>query len=379
MLDEDRIGDLVVQWGQAWEQGRELSVDELCKGNPELKSEVADRIQSVKDMSWLNESDDEDDDLLSLPDFATVISDADETKIPAVTLSIEEFTQAVIDSGLMTSEEIEAIRQRSESKDTQELARLLLREKKLTTYQAKRICDGNTKGLVFGNYIILDEIGAGGMGQVFKARHQRMKRVVALKVLPEHAVNSPTALERFHREVEAAAKLEHPNIVTAYDADESDGTHFLVMQYVDGKDLATLVQRQGRLSVARALDCILQAAKGLEFAHGEGVVHRDIKPANLLIDKKGCVKVLDMGLALLETSNGNGSYAATQAHLTQDGTVMGTVDYTCERRLKMPALGRLKRLAPDLLFLIVIWLSGPQDPSQVLRGRSSLNSLGFTS
>lgn len=327
MLDDDRIGDLVVQWGQAWEQGRELSVDELCQDDPELKDEVADRIQSAKDMSWLNEPDYEDDDFLSLPDFDTVMKHADETQLPAVTLSIDEFTKAIADSGLMSGEEVEEFQQRSSAKDAQELARLLIREKKLTTYQAQQICEGNTKGMVLGNYVILGKIGEGGMGQVFKARHRRMKRVVALKVLPEHAVDSPTAAERFHREVEAAAKLEHPNIVIAHDADESDGTHFLVMQYVEGQDLATLVQRRGRLSVAKAVDCILQAAKGLEFAHGEGVIHRDIKPANLLIDSKGCVKVLDMGLALLDASNGDGSYAATQAHLTQDGTVMGTVDY----------------------------------------------------
>lgn len=328
-MSDDHLYDLVIQWDQRRQLGEEVSPEDLCADQPELLDELKSCISDVQMTDWAFEPDDDedDDDFLSLPDFDTIMKNADETQLPAVTLSIEEFTTAIADSGLMTGKEVEEIQQRSAAKDAQELARLLIREKKLTTYQATQICEGNTKGMVLGNYVILGKIGAGGMGQVFKARHRRMKRVVALKVLPEHAVNSPTAVERFHREVEAAAKLEHPNIVIAHDADESDGTHFLVMQYVDGQDLATLVQRQGRLSVSKAVNCILQAAKGLEFAHGEGVIHRDIKPANLLIDKKGCVKVLDMGLALLETSNGEGDFAATQAHLTQDGSVMGTVDY----------------------------------------------------
>src|SRR5262249_42908893 len=142
----------------------------------------------------------------------------------------------------------------------------------------------------------LDEIGAGGMGRVYRARHRTMKRVVAVKLLAPDLVRG-SALPRFQREVEAMARLEHPNIVIAHDAAEAGGRHFLVMQHIDGEDLPRLVTRRGPLTPGQALGCLLQAARGLEYAHGRGIVYRDIKPSNLMVDRSGTVKILDLGLA----------------------------------------------------------------------------------
>lgn len=242
-------------------------------------------------------------------------------------LSRELFIERVISTGVLSAGELQAwiasIPADSQPADGEQLARELVRQNKLTRYQAEQIYIGKGTGLTFGNYLILDKLGQGGMGMVLKAEHQRMKRVVALKVLSPDAVKTPDAVRRFEREVQAAAKLEHPNIVTAYDADQANKTTFLVMQFVDGSDLAAIVKKSGPMAVDRAVDCVLQAARGLEFAHQRGVIHRDIKPHNLLLGKDGVVKILDMGLARIEEPAGT-SHEAT---LTGTGTVMGTIDY----------------------------------------------------
>jgi WD40 repeat protein/tRNA A-37 threonylcarbamoyl transferase component Bud32 len=170
-------------------------------------------------------------------------------------------------------------------------------------------------------YRILEFLGAGGMGTVFKAEHRLMERVVALKIIRKDLMDRPAALERFPQEVRAAARLVHPHIVTAYDADQAGNVHFLVMEYVEGKSLDRLLGQSAPLPVDQACDWIRQAALGLHHAWEQGMVHRDIKPGNLLLTPAGQIKILDFGLARFANE------AVSAAGLTPEGSMIGTPDY----------------------------------------------------
>jgi serine/threonine protein kinase len=202
------------------------------------------------------------------------------------------------------------------------LARELVRRGWLTAYQADQLVKGRGGDLVLGSYVLLDRLGEGGMGQVFKARNWKLERLVALKLVRKERLADEAAVRRFRREIQATAALSHPNIVQAYDADEVRGTHFFVMEHVAGEDLACHVHEHGPLPVADACDCIRQAALGLQHAHEKGMVHRDVKPHNLLRTPQGVVKVTDLGLAQLSAAGRDGSSST----LTQEG-VVGTLDY----------------------------------------------------
>jgi len=173
-----------------------------------------------------------------------------------------------------------------------------------------------------GKYEVVAHIATGGMGAVYKAIDNVLKREVALKVLPPDMASKPLALERFRREARNAARLRHENIVTIYEFDQSASTIYLAMEFVDGIDLAEYIGRKGRLDPEEARLVTIQAARALEHAHAQGVVHRDVKPSNFLVSRKGdklVVKLSDFGLAR-ETSDEDG-------RVTRDGTTVGTVDY----------------------------------------------------
>jgi serine/threonine protein kinase len=170
-------------------------------------------------------------------------------------------------------------------------------------------------------YRLIECLGQGGMGQVWKAEHRLMQRTVALKVIRHQLTANPAAVERFQREMQLVAKLDHPNVVRAYDAEQAGATHFLVMEYIEGATLARMVETEGRLPVGAACEHVRQAACGLQHAHERGLIHRDIKPGNILIDRRGVAKVLDFGLAAFASPD------AVDGGLTAFGQAMGTPDY----------------------------------------------------
>jgi formylglycine-generating enzyme required for sulfatase activity/serine/threonine protein kinase len=204
---------------------------------------------------------------------------------------------------------------------SRELLTELVRRRWLTPFQMERLLRGKPQDLQVGPYLLLAQLGKGGMGNVFKARHQLLNRIVALKVVRKDMDEDATNERRFRREIQATAQLSHPNIVVAHDAGCAEGVHFFAMEYIEGTDLARLVKESGPLPVTRACDFIRHAALGLQHAYEHGLVHRDIKPSNLIVTTEGSrVKIVDMGLVRL-------GQEPTEAALTESGTVVGTPDY----------------------------------------------------
>ena len=195
-----------------------------------------------------------------------------------------------------------------------------------------------TAGTRLGPFEIADQIGAGGMGEVYRATDTRLDRTVAIKVLPEHLASDPQRRERFEREARAVSSLNHPHICTLHDIGEQDGVHYLVMEYVDGDTLQQRLEK-GRLPLEQALEYAIQIADALDKAHRQGVVHRDLKPSNIMITKSG-TKLLDFGLAKLKGDAAEVSPLSqmpTQdpsAPLTAEGTIIGTLQYMAPEQLE---------------------------------------------
>lgn len=213
--------------------------------------------------------------------------------------------------------------------DSKALAERLVRERVLTPFQARRLLTNRYRGLLIGRYVVLDRVGSGSMGRVYRAHHVMMDRVVALKVIAPEFASNERAVARFQREMKLVGRLDHENVVRAFDADQTGGVLYIVMEYVAGESLGQRLKR-GPIPAPEMIDYAAQAAWGLAHAHERGMVHRDIKPSNLLLNEDRRIKVLDLGLGVLMEPDDAATFA------TADGIAVGTVDYMSPEQ----ALGR---------------------------------------
>jgi serine/threonine protein kinase len=236
-------------------------------------------------------------------------------------ITIEQFVETIVKSRLLERTTVElslnnfrktANPDRFSAKD---FALDLISKKHLTKYQAKRLLAGHFAGFILGGCRILDRIGEGGMGVVYLAEQMRLHRKVALKVLPFRKADDD-ATKRFYREARAAAKLRHPNIVQVFDIDREGDTHFITMEYINGKNLSDIIKARGAIPFGESLNLIRQTAEGLQHSHQNGVIHRDIKPSNLVVEGN-VVKILDLGLARQKSDE----------QITADQSILGTLDY----------------------------------------------------
>lgn len=245
------------------------------------------------------------------------------------------FEHCALASGLVTQEQLDEAWHRLRAKggfglaDTpleEQLAQALVELGYLNTWQAKQLLEGRTK-FTLGPYRIIDSIGRGGMGQVFKGEHMILGRIVAVKVLPRHKA-SPEAVENFLREIRLLAKLEHPNLVRAEDAGIDGNVVYMVTEYVPGVDMRKLIRQRGPMRMHAAASIISQVASALQHAHEQGLIHRDVKPGNILVTPDGRAKLLDLGLA-----GPLGQEAVTDPRY---GRIVGTVDYLSPDHIREP-------------------------------------------
>ena len=237
----------------------------------------------------------------------------------------QAFVNTLRKSHLLTPEQMAVANDVSRRLDAIATAKDLIKRDWITEWQARQLLAGKSK-LFLGKYRLLDVLGQGGMGAVLKAESSTLKRIVALKVMSTDLIENEIAMARFEREIQFAATVNHPNIVRAIDADRVGQRYYLVMEYVDGRDLKAMMKEHGQFPIDFACECARQAATGLQHAHERGLVHRDIKPSNLLIARdpqsgRPIVKLLDLGLARLEQEG------SVDGSITRAGQIMGSPDY----------------------------------------------------
>jgi eukaryotic-like serine/threonine-protein kinase len=267
--------------------------------------------------------------------------------MPQPANTVAEFLAVIRRSGLVDADRLASATTAwtdPEAPLPEELPRSLVAAGLLTDWQVGQLRKGRYKGFMLGKYRLLQLLGAGGMSSVYLAENTTLHQRVAIKVLPIKRVEQSSFLARFRREAQMAFRLSHQNVARAFDLDQVGEIHFIVMEYVDGIDLHAKVKQQGPLPVHEAVEYLRQAALGLHHAHEEGLVHRDVKPSNLILDRKGTVKILDLGLAF--AGDDEEAASITREH---DERVLGTADYlapeqatdshTADRRSDIYALG----------------------------------------
>ncbi len=248
----------------------------------------------------------------------------------------EAFLESLRKSKLLSDPQLAKAQDVAAKVDTaKSLAKLLIKQKWLTRWQAGQLLAGRT-AFFLGRYKLVHLLGRGGMGSVFAAEDTKMSRHVALKIIAKQLGKDPAALEQFFAEARAIAALDHPNIVRAYDVDNESERYFIVMEFAEGRNLQQVVEADGPLDYAVAADYIRQAADGLAHAHGREIVHRDVKPANLMVNDRGVVKVLDMGMARLVAGQADDEDGKDS---NEEPEQLGTVDYLApEQAMQSPEM-----------------------------------------
>src|SRR5579864_1756427 len=235
------------------------------------------------------------------------------------------FWHSALKSGLIDTAALEScwnaipLQKRTPDAMDRRLARQAVLSGRLTLWQAQQILGGRSQGFQIDKYLLIDRIGHGGMGRVYLAKDTRLNRRVALKVLSPERMNNPRALARFQREAKVGAQLQHENLVRIYDEGECNGIRYLVMEYIEGKNVGQLIKEHGPMPPATAARLARQVAQGLEHAHQKGLIHRDVNPWNILITRDGTAKLTDLGLAI--------DLADEEDAVTRDGATVGTFDY----------------------------------------------------
>ncbi|QGJ72260.1 Serine/threonine protein kinase [Planctomycetales bacterium 10988] len=242
------------------------------------------------------------------------------------TMTLTDYRRFLLQSRLISAQQLDEIvsdlQEHSLGKEVSAdtLGRHLIRARRLTSWQHLYLLRGFS-GFHVGSYTLLRSLGRGGMSHVYLAKHRKLDRVVALKIMIPSQASNETVLQRFQHESDAHRSLKHPHIVRAYDSGEHGNMHYMAMEFVNGSDLNRIVGKQGPLSYRKAAHVIAQSARGLGHIHQHGLVHRDIKPANLLMNKQGVVKISDLGVVRLFLPDGE------SLTLSGDGRMLGTLDF----------------------------------------------------